>query len=77
MLHDPAHLRRFAVAGAGELAATGSPAPNDAASFHAPLCKTYQDRCLVIIRPNGAAGLITLKAEAEGLKPEMIFVKAR
>src|SRR5947209_11652571 len=56
---------RFIVSGDGELAATGSSAPNDAPSFHVPLRKTYQGRCLAILRPKGAAGPITLKAETD------------
>ncbi|HLP76999.1 MAG TPA: glycoside hydrolase family 2 TIM barrel-domain containing protein, partial [Candidatus Paceibacterota bacterium] len=68
---------RFAISGAGELAATGSSAPDDASSFHVPLRKTYEGRCLVILRPNGDAGKITLTAEADGLKPAAIVIKTR
>ncbi|MEO7101130.1 MAG: glycoside hydrolase family 2 TIM barrel-domain containing protein [Luteolibacter sp.] len=68
---------RFTVAGAGELAATGSPAPNDASSFRAPLRKAYQGHCLAILRPQGQPGSIMLKAEASGLKPAMIEVRTR
>ena len=68
---------RFTITGAGELAATGSSAPNDAASFHAPLRKTFQGRCLAILRPNGDAGKITLTAEADGLKTATIVVQTR
>jgi beta-galactosidase len=67
----------FTVTGAGELAATGSAAPNDASSFRVPLRKTYQGRCLAILRPKGDAGKITLKAEADGLKAAMITVRIR
>jgi beta-galactosidase len=66
---------RFTVSGAGELAATGSPAPNDASSFHLPLRTTYQGRCLAILRPQGGSGKITLKAEADGVKPATVVVK--
>ena len=66
---------RFTVSGAGELAATGSSSPNDAASFHEPLRKTYQGRCLAILRPNGTAGKITLKAEAAGVNAATITVR--
>jgi beta-galactosidase len=59
---------RFTVTGAGELAATGSSAPNDAASFRLPLRKTCEGRALAILQPTGAAGEITLKAEADGMK---------
>ena len=67
----------FTITGAGELVATGSSAPNDAASFHAPLRKTYQGRCIAILRPTGGAGKITLKAEADGLKPATIAIQTR
>ena len=46
---------RFSVSGAGELAAQGSGTPNEPASFHAPVRKTFQGRCLAILRPNGSA----------------------
>ena len=68
---------RFTVTGAGELAATGSPSPNDASSFHLPLRKTYEGRCLAILRPKGGPGKITLKAEADGIKPATLVVKIR
>lgn len=67
----------FTITGAGELAATGSAAPNDASSFHAPLRKTYEGRCIAILRAKGDAGKITLTAEADGLKSATIVVKTR
>ena len=68
---------RCTVSGVGELAATGSGAPNDAASFQKPLRKTWQGHCLAILRPKGDAGKITLKAEADGLKAATVVVKTR
>jgi beta-galactosidase len=68
---------RFTVTGAGELAATGSTAPNDPSSFHAPTRKTYEGRCLAILRPKGGAGKIQLKAEADGLKSAMVEVRTQ
>jgi beta-galactosidase len=67
----------FTVSGAGELAATGSSAPNDAASFYVPLRKTYEGRALAILRPAGDAGKIILRAEAEGLKAATIVIRTR
>ena len=67
----------FTISGAGELAATGSSAPNDASSFHVPQRKTYQGRALAILRPTVSAGKITLKAEADGLKAATIEVRTR
>lgn len=67
----------FTVSGAGELAATGNGAPDDASSFHVPVRKTYEGRCLAILKPEGVPGKITLRAEADGLKPGTIVVKTR
>jgi beta-galactosidase len=74
---DAAIPVRFTISGAGELAATGSTSPNDAASFHVPLRKTYEGRCIAILRPVGGAGKIQLKAEAEGLKAATIEVRTK
>ncbi len=68
---------RFSVTGAGELAAQGNGSPNTPASFRAPLRRTFEGRCLVILRPNGMPGSIQLKAEAEGLEPSQITVTIR
>jgi beta-galactosidase len=67
----------FTVTGAGELAATGSPAPNDASSFHLPVRATWQGRCLAILRPKGVSGKITLKAEADGVKAATLVITTR
>ena len=68
---------RFSVTGAGELAAQGSSSPNDVASFHAPVRRTFQGRCLAILRPKGDAGKITLRAEADGLVADVITIQTR
>ena len=68
---------RFAVSGEGELAATGSGNPSDAASFRAPLRTTFRGRCLAILRPKGAPGTITLRAEADGLIPTSVTIKTK
>jgi beta-galactosidase len=65
---------RFSVTGAGELAAQGNGSPNTPASFRAPLRRTFEGRCLVILRPSGVPGSIQLKAEAEGLEASQITV---
>jgi beta-galactosidase len=68
---------RFSVTGAGELAAQGSSSPNTPASFHAPSRRTFEGRCLVILRPTGASGTIRLRADAEGLGSSQITVTTR
>lgn len=66
----------FSVSGAGEMAAQGSGSPNDAASFRKPVRKTFEGRCLVILRPLGLPGKTQLRAEAEGLEPCEITIHA-
>jgi beta-galactosidase len=59
----------FNVSGDGEIAAVASANPKDVASFRQPRRFTYHGTCCVIVRPKGAAGSITIRAESEGLEP--------
>lgn len=68
---------RFTVTGAGELAAQGSGSPNTPASFRAPTCRTFEGRCLAILRPTGSRGKIQLRAEAEGCEASSVTVATR
>jgi len=68
---------RFSVSGVGEFAGQASGAPNEPASFRAPFRTTFQGRCLAILRPAGSTGEITLRAEADGLEPETVTIRAR
>ncbi|MBP8605628.1 MAG: DUF4982 domain-containing protein [Phycisphaerae bacterium] len=74
---DAEVLVHFSVMGAGELAAQGSGVPNEPASFKSPQRKTFQGRCLAILRPRGGAGDIVLHAQAEGLDREKITIHTR
>jgi beta-galactosidase len=58
----------FEISGNGEIAGVGSGSPTDMSSFQQPCKKTWQGRCLVIVRPKGEAGKVLLTARAEGLK---------
>ncbi len=57
------------VTGAGELLASGNGSPSDMKSFRNPVCKTYNGRCLAIIRPFVKPGKINVIAKAEGIAP--------
>ena len=57
----------FEVSGAGELAAAGSANPKDVFSFRRPSPKTFHGKAIAIVRPHGAAGLITVRAQASRL----------
>jgi beta-galactosidase len=68
---------RFNIRGEGELAGIGNGNPSDMRSFQKPECVTYRGRCLVILRPRGGPGSITLEAHAAGLAPDTIAVQTR
>jgi len=61
-------LVNFKISGNGEIAGTGSGSPTDMSSFQQPRKKSWQGRCLAIVRPRGEAGKIVLTATADGLK---------
>ena len=58
----------FTITGNGEIAATGNANPADMASFSQAKSNTFRGRCLVIIRPNGKAGSMNIKAEAKDVR---------
>jgi beta-galactosidase len=67
---------RFEVSGSGIVAGVGNGDPRDMSSFQQPLKKTWEGRCLAIIRPEKTPGNIRLKASAPGLKDGILEIKA-
>ena len=67
-------LLKYNVEGSGEIAGVGNGNPRDVSSFQQPQKKVFHGRGLVIIRPKGNAGKITLKAGAEGMKGSQITI---
>jgi beta-galactosidase len=59
----------FEVSGAGALAAAGSANPKDVFSFRRSSPKTFHGKALAIVRPHGAAGNVTVRAQASRLSP--------
>jgi len=58
----------FGISGDGEIAGVGNGNPSDVSSFQQPNKKTWQGRCLAIVRPAAdQPGTATLSANAEGL----------
>lgn len=70
-------LITFKIKGEGEIAGVGNGNPSDVSSFQLPQKKVFHGRGLVIIRPNGKSGKITLEATAEGLKSAGIEILSR
>jgi beta-galactosidase len=67
----------YQLTGNGVIAGVGNGSFNDASSFQQNHKKVYQGKGLVIVRPIGSAGKITLKAEAQGLKGVRINIITR
>ena len=70
-------LVQFKVEGAGEIAAVENGNPTDMKSFSSPKVTSFNGRSLVILRPSGKAGTITLKAESAGLAGTEITVQTK
>ncbi|HAH22353.1 MAG TPA: glycoside hydrolase family 2 [Prolixibacteraceae bacterium] len=68
---------QFHVEGAGEIAAVENGNPTDMKSFHIAKVSCFNGRSLIILRPNGTAGLIKLKAESVGLTGSEITVQTK
>lgn len=58
----------FAVTGTGSLAAVGSSRPDVFESFQQPQRRTYEGRCLAIVRTTAQPGVIRLTASSAGLE---------
>jgi len=67
-------LVNFEISGNGEIAGVGSGSPTDMSSFQQPRKKSWQGKCLAIVRPKGEAGKIVFTARAEGLKDAVVTI---
>ena len=66
----------FSIQGPGSIVAVGSSNPMSQESYQKPFRKTYQGRCLVIIRSDREPGTIQLEATSNGLRSDMIIINA-
>ncbi len=69
----------FTVSGIGIIAGSGNANPTGMESFNNKVCKTFRGQALAILRPlkNKEKGMITLKAEANGLETGEIKIKVQ
>jgi beta-galactosidase len=74
---DAELLLHFNIKGNGEIIATGNANPTDMESMQQPQHKTFRGKCLVIVRPDGRIGKVTLKATGNGLKDASIQIITR
>jgi beta-galactosidase len=64
----------FYLKGPGSIVAVGSSNPMSLESYQKPYRKTYQGRCLVIIRSDKEPGTIQLEATSNGLISNMLTI---
>jgi len=68
-------LIHFSISGPAEIAGVANGNHSDPSSFQQPQKKTWQGRCLAVVRPQGvSAGNAVLTAEAAGLKSSRVEI---
>ncbi|MEO6550857.1 MAG: glycoside hydrolase family 2 TIM barrel-domain containing protein [Ferruginibacter sp.] len=68
-------LIKYKIEGNGEIAGVANGNPADISSFQQPQKKVFHGRGLVIVRPKGSKGIVTIKASANGLKEGILQIK--
>ena len=58
---------KFNVVGEAEIVGVDNGNPLDPKSFQAQCCNAFHGRCLVILRPNGKSGIVTITAQSDNL----------
>lgn len=78
LVPDAANLVRFAVEGAGRIAAVDNGNPASLEPFQASERKAFSGLALLIVRTNrGAPGSIRVRATSDGLAPAEVMLQAR
>ncbi|HQG56565.1 MAG TPA: DUF4982 domain-containing protein, partial [Bacteroidales bacterium] len=67
----------FEVTGNGKVAGVGSGDPRDMSSFQQPRKKTYEGRCIAVIKPGREPGKIRVQATAEGLRGASVVITVK
>jgi beta-galactosidase len=68
---------RFSVDGEAEIAAVGNGNPREPKSFQSDNCNTFHGRCLVILRPTGKPGKVTLTAQSGDIFSEKCEIEIK
>ena len=71
------HEVRFAVEGPGENVGVGNSNHESLAPYEADVRNVYEGRARIIVQSSGAAGEITVRAEAEGLASDAVSIDAK
>jgi len=73
---DADQLVYFTIQGEGSLAAVGSGDPTNTERYRGNVHSTYHGRCLVVVKSNGKAGEIHLRAQADGLESAEVVIRS-
>ncbi len=73
-LPEAEELVKFEITGPGAIAGVGNANPRSLESYQLPQRKTWQGRCLAIVKADKAAGNITLQATVAGLPPAQLTI---
>lgn len=76
MVPDAANMIYFTVKGEGEIAAVGSSDPTNTEPYRGNRHSVYRGRCLVVVKSNGKAGEIRLRAQGDQLDAAEIVIRA-
>lgn len=68
---------QFTISGNGEIAGIGNANPTDMSSFQRPTKKTFRGRALVVVRPTGKKGIVSITAEAPDLSQGKTVIEIR
>ncbi len=68
-------LIKYQISGNGNIVGVGNGNPRDMSSFQKAEKKVFQGKGLVIVQPDRKAGIITIKAVADGLKGGILTLK--
>ena len=75
LVPNASHLVHFSISGPAGIIATGNADPTGMESMQQPKHKTFQGKCLIIVRPK-SVGKIKLKATGENLRDGEVVIEA-
>jgi beta-galactosidase len=70
-------LVKFEINGPAVIEAVGNANPMSVESYTLPQRKTWQGRCMVVVRTTGETGKVTIKASVDGMKQAQLDMEAR
>jgi beta-galactosidase len=70
------HMVFFTVRGPGRMAAVANADPQNTEPYRGNAHSVWRGRCLAVVQPTGEPGRIMLRAQADGLDPAEVVIRA-